>query len=129
MLVLLLEIQNGCNSVIDTCIWDNQFSAIQTIHLSKQRLLDYVMYSNNLCPNNLQTKGVRITEDALYHIIISMPQSKSNRTCGEGQQKLFYPDVWYCSHFSFSWSAVETQPYFLFATEVGVSDRLELFLL
>ena len=54
MLVLMLEVQKGCNGDIDTCIQD-KFS-YPTIHLSKHLW------------HNLQTKGVQITEDALYWV-------------------------------------------------------------
>ena len=55
MLVLLLEVQKGCNGDVDTCIYDN---------------FSYPNYSLTTCIrtpwHNLQTKGFRITEDALY---------------------------------------------------------------
>ena len=51
MLVLMLEIQKGCNDDVDT---GDNFS--------------YLNYSLIRTPrHNLQTKGVRITEDALYY--------------------------------------------------------------
>ena len=48
MLVLMIEVQKGCNGVVDTCI-------LRQFQLS-------VLFTY---PNNLQTKGVQITEDAL----------------------------------------------------------------
>ena len=49
MLVLMLEVQKCCNGVdINTCIEDKLLSELFTY------------------PNNLQNKGVRITEDTLY---------------------------------------------------------------
>ena len=49
MLVLMLEVQKGCNGDVDTCILDN---------------FSYPNYSLIQTPwHNLQTKGVQITED------------------------------------------------------------------
>ena len=60
MLVLKLEKQKGCNGVVDTCI---QLSKVFT-------------YSNNL-----ETKGVRIFEDALYVIQCVCAQSEWIAMC------------------------------------------------
>ena len=53
----MLEIQKGCNAVVDTCI-----------QLSKVPVFTY--------SNNLETKGVLISEDALYIVQCVCAQSE-----------------------------------------------------
>ena len=58
MLVLMLEVQKGCNGDVDTCI-----SVIQTIHTIIH--LSEHLNLHRTPQHNLQTKGVWIAEDAL----------------------------------------------------------------
>ena len=66
MLVLMLEVQKGCNGAVDTCLQNNfsypNFSTIGT----------------DL--NNLLTRGVRITEDVpmlfcVLNVVVSYPST------------------------------------------------------